>query len=155
MRLKIYVLRRYVLIKLKVKKLSKLAEIPQYQTEESAGFDLHSVDDVILKPFERKLIATGISFEIPKGYEIQIRPRSGLAYKHGITVLNSPGTIDSDYRGEIKILLINHSDEDFEIKVGERVAQAVIQKVYQASFEEVEDLNSTVRGVAGFGSTGK
>jgi len=143
------------LIKLKVKKLSKLAEIPQYQTEESAGFDLHSVDDVILKPFERKLIATGISFEIPKGYEIQIRPRSGLAYKHGITVLNSPGTIDSDYRGEIKILLINHSDEDFEIKVGERVAQAVIQKVYQASFEEVEDLNSTVRGVAGFGSTGK
>jgi len=155
MRLKIYVLRRYVLIKLKVKKLSKLAEIPQYQTEESAGFDLHSVDDVILKPFERKLIATGISFEIPKGYEIQIRPRSGLAYKHGITVLNSPGTIDSDYRGEIKILLINHSDEDFEIKVGERVAQAVIQKVCQASFEEVEDLNSTVRGVAGFGSTGK
>ena len=143
------------MIKLKVKKLSKLAEIPQYQTEESAGFDLHSVDDVILKPFERKLIATGISFEIPKGYEIQIRPRSGLAYKHGITVLNSPGTIDSDYRGEIKILLINHSDEDFEIKVGERVAQAVIQKVYQASFEEVEDLNSTVRGVAGFGSTGK
>jgi len=143
------------LVKLKVKKLSKLAEIPQYQTEESAGFDLHSVDDVILKPFERKLIATGISFEIPKGYEIQIRPRSGLAYKHGITVLNSPGTIDSDYRGEIKILLINHSDEDFEIKVGERVAQAVIQKVYQASFEEVEDLNSTVRGVAGFGSTGK
>jgi len=143
------------LVKLKVKKLSKLAEIPQYQTEESAGFDLHSVDDVILKPFERKLIGTGISFEIPKGYEIQIRPRSGLAYKHGITVLNSPGTIDSDYRGEIKILLINHSDEDFEIKVGERVAQAVIQKVYQASFEEVEDLNSTVRGVAGFGSTGK
>ena len=143
------------MVKLKVKKLSKLAEIPQYQTEESAGFDLHSVDDVILKPFERKLIATGISFEIPKGYEIQIRPRSGLAYKHGITVLNSPGTIDSDYRGEIKILLINHSDEDFEIKVGERVAQAVIQKVYQASFEEVEDLNSTVRGVAGFGSTGK
>jgi len=143
------------LIKLKVKKLNKLAEIPQYQTEEAAGFDLHSVEDVVIAPNERKLIGTGLSFEIPKGYEIQIRPRSGLAYKHGITVLNSPGTIDSDYRGEIKVLLINHSNESFEIKVGERIAQAVIQEVIQATFEEVEELNDTTRGNKGFGSTGK
>jgi len=143
------------LIKLKVKKLNKLAEIPQYQTQEAAGFDLHSVEDVVIAPNERKLIGTGLSFEIPKGYEIQIRPRSGLAYKHGITVLNSPGTIDSDYRGEIKVLLINHSNESFEIKVGERIAQAVIQEVIQATFEEVEELNDTARGNKGFGSTGK
>ena len=143
------------MIKLKVKKLNKLAEIPQYQTQEAAGFDLHSVEDVVIAPNERKLIGTGLSFEIPKGYEIQIRPRSGLAYKHGITVLNSPGTIDSDYRGEIKALLINHSNESFEIKVGERIAQAVIQEVIQATFEEVEELNDTTRGNKGFGSTGK
>ena len=143
------------MIKLKVKKLNKLAEIPQYQTDEAAGFDLHSIEDIVIAPNERKLIGTGLSFEIPKGYEIQIRPRSGLAYKHGITVLNSPGTIDSDYRGEIKVLLINHSNESFEIKVGERIAQAVIQAVIQANFEEVEELNDTTRGAGGFGSTGK
>jgi len=143
------------LIKLKVKKLNNLAQIPAYQTEEAAGFDLHSVEDVVIAPNERKLIGTGLSMEIPKGYEIQIRPRSGLAYKHGITVLNSPGTIDSDYRGEIKVLLINHSNEDFEIKVGERIAQAVIKEVIQATFEEVEELNDTTRGTGGFGSTGK
>ena len=142
-------------MKIKVKKLNNLAEIPQYQTEEAAGFDLHSVEDVVIAPNERKLIGTGLSFEIPTGYEIQIRPRSGLAYKHGITVLNSPGTIDSDYRGEIKVLLINHSNESFEIKVGERIAQAVIQEVIQATFEEVEELNDTARGNKGFGSTGK
>jgi len=143
------------LIKLKVKKLSYLAQIPAYQTDEAAGFDLHSIEDVVVGPNERKLIGTGLSFEIPKGYEIQIRPRSGLAYKHGISVLNSPGTIDSDYRGEIKVLVINHSKEDFEIKVGERIAQAVIQEVIQATFEEVDELNTTTRGEGGFGSTGK
>jgi len=142
-------------MKIKVKKLSELAEIPAYQTEEAAGFDLHSIDDVVIKAGERKLISTGLAFEIPKGYEIQIRPRSGLAYKHGITVLNTPGTIDSDYRGEIKVLLINHSNEDFEIKVGERIAQAVIKEVIQAEFEEVEVLSETKRGEKGFGSTGK
>jgi len=143
------------LIKLKIKKLTSKAQIPAYQTDESAGFDLHSIEDIIIQPGERKLIGTGLAFEIPKGYEIQIRPRSGLAYKHGISVLNSPGTIDSDYRGEIKILLINHSNENFEIKVGERIAQAVIQAVIQATFEEVEELNDTKRGTGGFGSTGK
>jgi len=142
-------------MKIKVKKLSNLAQIPAYQTEEAAGFDLHSIDDIVIKPSERKLIATGLAFDIPAGYEIQIRPRSGLAYKHGITVLNTPGTIDSDYRGEIKVLLINHSNENFEIKVGERIAQAVIKEVIQAKFEEVEVLSETVRGEKGFGSTGK
>ena len=155
MKWKKFVLRRSVLIKLQVKKLNNLAQIPAYQSEEAAGFDLHSVNDVIIKPNERKLIGTGLAFDIPKGYEIQIRPRSGLAYKHGITVLNTPGTIDSDYRGEIKVLLINHSDEEFEIKVGERIAQAVIQEVIQATFEEVDELNDTDRGEKGFGSTGK
>ena len=143
------------MIDLKVKKLSKLAQIPQYQTEESAGFDLHSIENIIIKPNERKLISTGLSLEIPKGYEIQIRPRSGLAYKYGISVLNSPGTIDSDYRGEIKVLLINHSKEDFEIKIGERIAQAVVQSVIQAQFYEVDELSETIRGAGGFGSTGK
>ena len=143
------------MINLKVKKLNKLAQIPEYQTQEAAGFDLHSVEDIIIKPNERKLIGSGLAFDIPKGYEIQIRPRSGLAYKHGITVLNSPGTIDSDYRGEIKVLLINHSNEDFEIKVGERIAQAVIQEVIQTTFQEIEELSQTDRGAGGFGSTGK
>jgi len=142
------------LIELKLKKLSPLALIPQYQTSQSAGFDLHSIEDIVLLPGERKLISTGLSFEIPQGYEIQIRPRSGLAYKHGISVLNSPGTIDSDYRGEIKVLLINYSDEEFEIKLGDRIAQAIIQKVIQAQFIEVDSLNNTERGDGGFGSTG-
>ena len=142
------------MIELKLKKLSPLALIPQYQTSQSAGFDLHSIEDIVLLPGERKLISTGLSFEIPQGYEIQIRPRSGLAYKHGISVLNSPGTIDSDYRGEIKVLLINYSDEEFEIKLGDRIAQAIIQKVIQAQFIEVDSLNNTERGNGGFGSTG-
>ena len=141
--------------KLRVKKLSDLAQIPHYQTLGSAGFDLHSVDDVVLKPMERVLISTGLSFEIPDGYEIQIRPRSGLAYKHGITVLNTPGTIDSDYRGEIKVLLINLSNENFEIKIGDRIAQAVMQEVVQVEFEEVLELSESERGEGGFGSTGK
>ena len=143
------------MIKLKVKKLNTKAQIPAYQTVEAAGFDLHSTEEVVIAPNERKLIGTGLAFDIPNGYEIQIRPRSGLAYKHGITVLNTPGTIDSDYRGEIKVLLINHSTESFEIKVGERIAQAVIKEVIQATFEEVEELSETLRGAGGFGSTGK
>jgi dUTP pyrophosphatase len=140
---------------LKIKKLNPDAIIPAYQSEEAAGFDLHSIEDVILKPGERKLIKTGLAFEIEKGFEIQIRPRSGLAYKHGITVLNSPGTIDSDYRGEIKVLLINLGNESFEIKKGERIAQAVVAPVVQVKFEEVETLSDTKRGSGGFGSTGK
>lgn len=140
---------------IRIKKLDPRGVIPAYQSHEAAGFDLHSIDDVILAKGERKLIGTGLAFGIEAGYEVQIRPRSGLALKHGITVLNTPGTIDSDYRGEIKVLLINMGDEPFEIKEGERIAQAVIKEVIQASFELVEELDETVRGVGGFGSTGK
>ncbi len=141
-------------MKLKIKKLNQEALIPSYQTKEAAGFDLHSVDEVVIKKGERKLISTGLAFEIEKGYEIQIRPRSGLAFKHGVSVLNSPGTIDSDYRGEIKVLLINLGNEDFEIKKGDRIAQAVIAPVVQAKILEVDELSSTERGSGGFGSTG-
>ena len=140
---------------LKIKKLDKEAVIPAYQSEEAAGFDLHSIEDYVLKTGERKLINTGLAFEIEAGYEVQIRPRSGLAFKHGITVLNSPGTIDSDYRGEIKVLLINLGSEDFEIKKGERIAQAVVAPAIQAEIVEVDELNDTKRGKGGFGSTGK
>ena len=139
---------------LKIKKLDNEAIIPNYQTKGAAGFDLHSIEDVLLNPGERKLIKTGLAFEIEDGYEVQIRPRSGLAYKYGITVLNSPGTIDSDYRGEIKVLLINHSNEAFNIKKGDRIAQGVLAKVIEANIIEVKELNVTSRGDRGFGSTG-
>ena len=139
---------------LRVKKLNKDAKIPAYQTKEAAGFDLHAIEDAILKVGERKLIGTGLAFEIEKGYEVQIRPRSGLAFKYGITVLNSPGTVDSDYRGEIKVLLINLGEKAFEIKKGDRIAQAIIAPVIQAKIKEVEELSSTDRGSGGFGSTG-
>jgi dUTP pyrophosphatase len=142
-------------IDLKIKKLNDLAKVPAYQTEESAGFDLHSVEEIEIRPMQRVLVHTGLSFEIPKGYEVQIRPRSGLAFKQGITVLNTPGTIDSDYRGEIKVLLINLSTENVKLALGERVAQAVIKEVFQANFIEVEELSDTDRGAGGFGSTGK
>ena len=142
-------------MKLKIKKLSSDAIIPAYQSELAAGFDLHSVEEYVLKPNERKLIKTGLAFEIEEGYEVQIRPRSGLAFKHGITVLNSPGTIDADYRGEIMVLLINLGENDFEIKKGERIAQAVIAPVIQAEFVEVDELSITKRGKGGFGSTGR
>jgi dUTP pyrophosphatase len=141
-------------MKIQIKKLNQKAVIPQYQTTHSAGFDLVSIQDLTIKPNQRVLIDTGLAMAIEDGFELQIRPRSGLAYKNGITVLNSPGTIDSDYRGEIKVLLINHSNEEFEIKCGDRIAQAVVQKVYQANFETVEELDQTVRGTGGFGSTG-
>ncbi|GAB6044518.1 dUTP diphosphatase [Caminibacter profundus] len=139
---------------LKIKKLNEEAKIPAYQSEEAAGFDLHSIEDVVIKPGERKLIGTGLAFEIEKGYEVQIRPRSGLAFKHGITVLNSPGTIDSDYRGEIKVLLINLGNEKFEIKKSDRIAQAIISPIIQAEIIEVDSLSDTKRGAGGFGSTG-
>ena len=140
---------------LKIKKLNPKAIIPAYQTEEAAGFDLHSIEDIVLKPNERKLISTGLAFEIEVGYEVQIRPRSGLAFKEGITVLNSPGTVDSDYRGEIKVLLINLGDKEFEIKRGDRIAQAVVAPIIQAKIVEVDKLSITKRGEKGFGSTGK
>ncbi|HQJ07146.1 MAG TPA: dUTP diphosphatase [Spirochaetota bacterium] len=134
--------------------LNEKAFIPQKQTERSSGFDLFSSEDKILKPRCFELISTGISIEIPRGYEAQVRPRSGLAAKNGVTVLNSPGTIDADYRGEIKVCLINHSDKEFKITVGTRIAQMVFSEVKDAVFHKSERLTDTNRGAGGFGSTG-
>jgi dUTP pyrophosphatase len=130
--------------------------LPEYQTSQSAGLDLRANLDgpVLLKPMERQLIGTGLYMELPAGFEAQIRPRSGLAYKSGITVLNAPGTIDADYRGEIKVLLINNSGVDFTVKDGERIAQMVIAKHEQVQWNEIDQLNQTQRGTGGYGSTG-
>ena len=131
-------------------------ELPKYETEQSAGVDLRANidEEIILYPMERKLIPTGIFIELPKGYEAQIRPRSGLAAKHGITVLNSPGTIDADYRGEIMVLLINLSNEYFSIKPGMRIAQMIIARHEQANFLDFDVLSETERGDGGFGHSG-
>jgi dUTP pyrophosphatase len=131
--------------------------LPNYETELSAGMDLRAniEEDIELKSLERVLVPTGLFIALPKGTEAQIRPRSGLAFKHGLTVLNSPGTIDADYRGEVKVLLVNLSNEPFVIKNGERVAQMVVAKHEQVAWKEVEVLNETVRGEGGFGHTGK
>jgi dUTP pyrophosphatase len=130
--------------------------LPTYETELSAGMDLRAfiTQEVIIKPFQRVLIPTGLYMELEKGYEAQIRPRSGLALKHGITVLNSPGTIDADYRGEIKILLINFSDVDFVVQSGDRIAQMIIAKHEQINWQNAEVLNDTTRGSGGYGHTG-
>lgn len=130
--------------------------LPAYATTQSAGMDLRADIDcpITLKPMERRLIPTGLYIALPKGYEAQVRPRSGLALKHGITVLNTPGTVDADYRGELMVLLINFSTEDFIINVGERIAQMVIARHEQAEFVEVEVLDETERGAGGYGHTG-
>ena len=130
--------------------------LPQYATPQSAGMDLRANLDapVILKPLERRLISTGLYIALPLGYEAQVRPRSGLALKKGITVLNSPGTIDADYRGEIGVLLINLSQDDFVVNDGERIAQMIIARHEQAEFETVEALDETERGAGGYGHTG-
>ena len=130
--------------------------LPHYQTEHSAGMDLyaHVAEEITLGSLERALIPTGIYLELPAGYEAQIRPRSGMAYKHGITVLNSPGTIDADYRGEIKILLVNLSPDPYTVKHGDRVAQMVVAAHEQVTWQEVKNLSETVRGTGGYGSTG-
>lgn len=130
--------------------------LPDYATAASAGVDLRADlnEPIILKPLERSLVPTGIFIELPEGYEAQVRPRSGLAAKSGITVLNSPGTIDADYRGEIKVILVNLSSQDFTVNDGERIAQMVIARHEQAEWEEVTTLNETARGGGGFGHTG-
>ena len=132
-------------------------ELPQFETAQSAGMDLRANIEapVVLQPGDRALIPTGIKMALPDGYEAQIRPRSGLAYKHGITVLNSPGTIDADYRGDVGVLLINHGREPFTVEDGMRVAQMVVAQYSQFQWESVEDLDETARGAGGFGSTGK
>ena len=131
-------------------------DLPRYETELSAGMDVRSFIEspIILKPFERKLVNTGLYAQLQKGYEIQVRPRSGLALKKGITVLNSPGTIDADYRGEIGVILINLSNDDFIINSGDRIAQLVVSKHEQPNLEQTDSLDSTSRGEKGFGSTG-
>ncbi len=132
-------------------------QLPAYETELSAGMDLRANTDkpVTLKPLERTLIKTGLFIELPEGYEAQIRPRSGLAYKHGISVLNTPGTIDADYRGEIGVILVNLSNKEFTINDGERICQMIIAKHEKAELIEVNILNETKRGAGGFGHTGK
>lgn len=135
---------------------SKEAFIPEYKTSGSAGADLRSssAEVISLKQGERKLIPTNLIIELPEGYEAQVRPRSGLALNHGVTVLNTPGTIDSDYRGEVKVLLINHGDKEFAINYGDRIAQLVIAKHEKVEFAEDENLSETERAAGGYGSTG-
>jgi dUTP pyrophosphatase len=143
-------------VKIKIVNRSK-HELPSYSTEASAGMDLRAniEKDIVMKPMHRELVPTGLFVEIPKGYEAQIRPRSGLAIKKGITVLNSPGTIDADYRGEVCVILINLSDEDFIIKDGERIGQMIITKHQKAEWIKVNILEDTTRGSGGFGHTGR
>ena len=129
--------------------------LPSYATPGAAGMDVVAAEDFDLEPGQRHAVATGFRVAIPDGYEIQVRPRSGLAFKHGITVPNTPGTIDSDYRGEIKVLLINHGTEPFPVRRGERIAQMMLAVLTRAEFDEVEELCETTRGAGGFGSTGQ
>ena len=143
---------------MKVKIINKSSyTLPSYATEASAGMDLRAnlTESISIQPLERKLVPTGLFMELPMGYEAQIRPRSGLAFKHGITVVNAPGTIDADYRGEIKVALINLSQEAFVIEPGERIAQMVIVRHETIEWSEVEELSDSSRGVGGFGHTGR
>ncbi len=130
--------------------------LPAYETINAAGMDLRAdlESTVTLQPMERKLVPTGLYMELPEGFEAQIRPRSGLAFKHGIGIVNSPGTIDADYRGEIKVLLINFSDQAFEINTGDRIAQMIVAKHEKVNWQQVEVLNETLRGAGGYGHTG-
>lgn len=143
-------------LNLEIQQLPHARGLPAYATEHSAGMDLIAaiVEDIILAPMERVLVPTGFIMALPEGFEAQIRPRSGLAYKNGVTVLNAPGTIDADYRGEVKVLLINLGSEPFTITAGMRIAQMVITPYTKAALNEVETVSETVRGAGGFGSTG-
>ncbi len=140
-------------MRLKVKRLKDIP-LPSYATPGSSGLDLYAAEDVEIPPGEFKLVGTGIAVEIPPGFEGEVRPRSGLAAKYGVTLLNTPGTIDSDYRGEVKVVLINHGREIFHVRKGMRIAQLVIKKVERVEVCEVEELGETGRGEGGFGSTG-
>ena len=129
--------------------------LPRYASEDAVGLDVTAAEDLTLEPGQRHAVATGFAIEIPRGYEVQVRPRSGLAMKNGITCLNTPGTIDSDYRGEVKVILINLGQEPFEVRRGERIAQLVPAPVLRADFVEASELSGTERGAGGFGSTGR
>jgi dUTP pyrophosphatase len=143
-------------VPVRVKRLEHFAglELPAYATEGAAGMDVLAAEDVALAPGERWPVATGLCVAIPPGYEIQVRPRSGLALKHGISVPNTPGTIDSDYRGELKVILINHGGEGYTVRRGDRIAQLVVSPVVRATWLKVDELDATQRGEGGFGSTG-
>ena len=145
------------MVKVEIKKLDPNVDLPNYQSDGASGLDLKAFlkKSIVIKPSTSEIIPTGLSVAIPYEYEIQIRPRSGLAAKSNITVLNTPGTIDSDYRGEIKVILFNHSKVDFEVKNGDRIAQIVLMSVLKIEFDEKSELSSTERGLSGFGSTGK
>lgn len=143
------------MVELKIKLLNPNATLPKYQTSGASGFDLCSSENLIIKGGEYALVSTGLSFSFDEKYEIQVRPRSGLALKHGVSILNTPGTIDSDYRGEVKVILINHSTKDFTINIGDRIAQGVLCPIEKAQIKEVLTLDDTERGANGFGSTGK
>ena len=140
---------------IKIKKINENAIVPTKQTANSAGYDLYASEDVSIAAHKYAAVGTGISVEMPNNIEGQVRPRSGLAFKHGITVLNSPGTIDADYRGEIRVCLINHSDTDYDVHAGDRIAQIVFAAVAPTVLTEVTQLGATERGEGGFGSTGK
>ena len=142
-------------MKLRIKKLDENAIIPQFKTLGSAGMDVCCIEDVLLQPSQFKIVKTGLAMQVEQGYEIQVRPRSGLACKHGITVINAPGTVDSDYTGEVCVGLINLSSQDYYISAGDRIAQLVINKIEQPTIELVDELQQTQRGAGGFGSTGK
>ncbi len=141
-------------MKVEIVKLDKTLPTPFYAHHGDAGMDVYSAVELLLNPGERAIVPTGLKIAIPYGFEVQIRPRSGLAAKHGISIVNAPGTIDHQYRGELGIIMINHGKESFSIKKGERVAQMVFNKIEFAYLEEVEELSSTERGAGGFGSTG-
>ena len=145
------------MIKVQIKKLDPHVEIPEYKTSGSSGVDLKAFikNKVIIKPFKSIIIPTGLSIAVPENCEAQIRPRSGLAANSNISVLNTPGTIDSDYRGEIKVIIYNHSNKEFFVNNGDRIAQMILMPVFKFKFEEVDILSKTVRGTGGFGSTGK
>jgi dUTP pyrophosphatase len=129
--------------------------VPRYASEDAVGLDVSAAEELTLQPGDRHAVATGFAIEIPRGYEVQVRPRSGLAIKHGITCLNTPGTIDSDYRGEVKVILVNLGQQPFEVRRGERIAQLVPAPVLRADFVEAGELGDTQRGSGGFGSTGR
>jgi dUTP pyrophosphatase len=142
------------MVNVKITKIKDNAIIPKYAKPGDAGVDLCSTEEYLLKPGDRCLVSTGIKIALPQGHEAQVRPRSGLALKHGISIVNTPGTVDSDYRGEIGIILINHGQDDFKVEPGMRIAQMVINKVEHANFEEVDLLDKTDRGEGGFGHSG-
>jgi dUTP pyrophosphatase len=143
------------MVKFKVRKIKENAIIPRYEHEGDAGMDLFSTEKYMLKPGERALVSTGIQVEFPKGYELQVRPRSGLALKKGISIVNAPGTVDSGYRGELGVILINHGQDDFNIEAGDKIAQAILNKIETAEIEEAEELGTSARGQGGFGSSGR